>query len=161
MNKTGHQGAALLLYAPVGLLLVTHVDPEVAGLAGAATLALAMLPDIDLKLPFVPHRGPTHTLLFLALVTAATTAAGVHAAPRLPPGPLMSGVVGGSVGVVAIGSHLAADAITPSGVPLLWPVSRHDFTLGLVRASNPLANTLLLTAGAGACLAAASAAGIV
>jgi len=160
MNKTGHQGAALLLYAPVGLLLVTHVDPEVAGLAGVATLALSMLPDIDLTLPLVPHRGPTHTLLFLALVTTATAAAGVHAAPRLPTTLLMSGVVGGTVGVVAIGSHLAADAITPSGVPLLWPVSHHDFTFGLVRASNPLANTLLLVAGAGACLAAASAAGL-
>jgi len=161
MNKTGHQGAALLLYAPVGLLLFTHVDPEVAGVAGAATLALAMLPDIDLKLPLVPHRGPTHTLLFLALVTAATAAAGYHVASHLPTTALVSGAVGGVVGVVAVGSHLAADAVTPSGVPLLWPVSRHDVSLDLVRASNPLANTVLLTLGAGACLAAGNAAGVV
>ncbi|HTH16296.1 MAG TPA: metal-dependent hydrolase [Magnetospirillum sp.] len=104
-------------------------DPQ--ALASAALGAL--LPDIDhpqswagrkLKPISVPlamlvgHRGITHSLIAVVAALLAISAFGTAwmAAP------------------VAIGylSHLAADGLTPSGVPLLWP-SRRRFTLNLCR----------------------------
>ncbi|HYD99937.1 MAG TPA: metal-dependent hydrolase, partial [Alphaproteobacteria bacterium] len=59
----------------------------------------------------VGHRGVTHSLLAIAACVAALWFYGLSAALVAP---------------LAIGylSHLAADALTPSGVPLLWPVKR-------------------------------------
>lgn len=99
----------------------------------AAAALGALLPDIDhpnswagrkMRVVSVPlalvlgHRGITHSLLAVAgaLAVLAVMGVGWIAAP------------------VAIGylSHLAADGLTPSGVPLLWP-SRRRFTLNLCR----------------------------
>ena len=52
MYKTGHWGASLLLYAPVGYALA-GVRPAFAVVGGAVVLALARLPDIDHRLPLV------------------------------------------------------------------------------------------------------------
>lgn len=102
---------------------------EPAGLAAA--LLGSLLPDIDhpkswagRKLPFVSiplamvvgHRGVTHSAIAVlaCLVLLGMFGPAWQAAP------------------VAVGylSHLAADACTPSGVPLLWP-ARRRFTLNL------------------------------
>ena len=58
MYKTGHYGAALLVYAPVGYLLLA-VDPALAVVGGAGAVALSRLPDYDLRVPFLDHRGVT------------------------------------------------------------------------------------------------------
>lgn len=68
MHPTGHQGVALLVYAPIAYLLLIE-NAFVLAIGGLVVmLGLAMLPDIDMRLPGVPHRGPTHTLLFSLLV---------------------------------------------------------------------------------------------
>lgn len=150
--RTGHYGAALLAYAPVGLLLYP-LSPAAAVVGGAGVLALSRVPDYDLRVPLLSHRGPTHTLLFLALVAGALAAAGwvlgAQAGVALEDR-LSLAALGALVGVVGIGSHLLADALTPSGVPLLWPVSSRDYSLHLVGASNPVANWGLLALGVGA-----------
>lgn len=108
---------------------LTHpITPE-AGLmiVGCAVIG-SILPDIDksntpirklLGLPghlllfWIPHRGPTHSLVALVIV-------GLIAA-QIDPG----------VGVVtacAYGTHLASDALTRAGIPLLWPFN-HTFHL--------------------------------
>lgn len=104
--------------------LVSH-DPRAAVLV----LAGALLPDIDhpqswlgRRLPFLSrpiaaifgHRGITHSLLAVAL--------GVW---------LLGSESGGVwISALAVGylSHLAADGLTPQGVPLLWP-NHHRFSL--------------------------------
>jgi len=53
----------------------------------------------------------------------------------------------GFVGAFGVGTHLLADALTPSGVPLFWPLSRRRVSLGLVQADNRLANWGLLGLG--------------
>ncbi len=94
------------------------------GLAAAA--AGALLPDIDhpsswlgrrvwvVSKPLsrlIGHRGLTHSLLAVA--------GGLMLLDALRPGRMLAGLVE----PLAVGylSHLAMDALTPAGVPLLWP----------------------------------------
>lgn len=151
MYRTGHYGAALLVYAPVGYLLVLVGRDDLAVLGGAGVLALARLPDYDLRVPLVRHRGPTHTVLFGLLVGAALGAGGwLVGVRRGAAAGLELGLLGVAVGVLAVGSHLLADALTPAGVRPFWPVSSRRYSLGLARADNPLANYGLLALGVGA-----------
>ncbi|MCR6629565.1 MAG: metal-dependent hydrolase [Magnetospirillum sp.] len=102
-------------------------DPQ----ALAAAALGSLLPDIDhpqswagrklrpISVPLsllVGHRGITHSALAVLACLGALMVMGTGwmAAPV----------------VVGYLSHLAADALTPSGVPLLWP-SRRRFTLNL------------------------------
>ena len=55
MYKTGHYGAALFVYAPVGFVLLS-VDPALAVLGGVGSAALSRLPDYDQRVPLVDHR---------------------------------------------------------------------------------------------------------
>lgn len=97
----------------------------------AAALLGSLLPDIDhpqswagrkmrvISVPLslvVGHRGITHSLLAVAgaIALLAIMGTGWMAAPV----------------VIGYLSHLMADALTPSGVPLLWP-SKRRFTLNL------------------------------
>lgn len=146
MRQTGHYGAALLVYAPVGFALLA-VDPLLAFAGGAGVLALATLPDFDLRVPLVPHRGPTHTVLFVALVAGLLGAAGWYAADAAGFDPAVLALFGFGVGVLGVGSHLLADALTPMGVTPFWPLSGRNYTLGLTHADNPVANWLLLALG--------------
>jgi inner membrane protein len=147
--KTGHYGAALLVYAPVGYLLVS-VDPALAAAGGLGSVALARIPDYDLRVPFLDHRGVTHTLLFAGVVAAALGGAAYLSAGILGADRARTAGLGVVVAVVAVGSHLLADALTPSGVPLLWPLTSERYSVPLARASNPVANYGLLALGIGA-----------
>lgn len=128
MMAGSHMVVGAALWA-VTAKLAGHPPAEPQALA-AATLG-ALLPDIDhpqswagrkLRVVSVPlalvfgHRGITHSLLAVAGAIALLAVMGT----------------GGMAAPVAIGylSHLLADALTPSGVPLLWP-SRRRFTLNL------------------------------
>ncbi|WP_254833122.1 metal-dependent hydrolase [Haloglomus salinum] len=146
----GHYGMALLVYAPVGYILV-QADPFLAFVGGAGVLALATLPDVDMDLPLVPHRGPTHSLLFLALVAGALGAVGyaVGQGSWQPlGGPTRAAVFGAGIGVLGVGSHLFADMLTPAGVNLFWPLPADSFTFDIARADNTVANYALLGLGA-------------
>jgi inner membrane protein len=150
MYATGHYGAALLVYAPVGFVLL-RVDPTLAFVGVAGVLALATLPDYDLRVPFVKHRGITHTLLFTLAVSALLGAAGWQLGQgsyRPLGGPTRTALFGFGVGLLGLGSHLLADMLTPAGVAALWPLSDHEFTLSVARADNTLANWGLLALGA-------------
>lgn len=140
-------GVALLLFAPLGVWLLTTGYPTLAGITGVSMLWLAMLPDVDQRLPGVPHRGPTHSLLFAALVGAVFGVAfdNLDALLGIPtPGPASE--VGFAVGAVTVLAHLAGDVLTPAGVNFLWPL---DWTvsLGVTRADSTIWNTGLLGLG--------------
>mgnify|MGYP000427530682 FL=1 len=156
MYRTGHYGAALLTYAPVGVALLL-VGFEAAGVVGGVgVLALARLPDYDLRVPFVSHRGPTHTLGFALLVGlvvggALGAIAGARAVGEtgLVPGSqtVAVGAFGFLVGFLAVVSHLLADALTPAGIEPWWPVSSKNYSLRLVGADSTLGNYGLLALG--------------
>lgn len=163
MYRNGHYGAALLVYAPVGTLALAlgFGDSAVAG--GIATVALATAPDLDMRIPGVKHRGVTHTVHFAAAVgillgAVATTAAVTSGAPA---GWIVAaGAFGFTTGAGAIGSHIAADALTPMGIEPLGDDGPH-YSAGVVRAENTLANYALLALGIAAVVAGVSLAGAV
>lgn len=164
VHRDGHLGAALLAFAPVGLALAAADAVGLAAVGAGGAVVLVMLPDYDMRIPLVAHRGVTHTLLFAAVVGLVAGAGagwlGVRTgvAFEAPVDVYGAGVASLSVyaalvATLTVVSHLAADALTPAGVPLFWPVSDDRVSLGVVRADNTLANYGLLVAGALATLA--------
>lgn len=152
MYAIGHYGAALLLYAPACAVLL-RVEPTLALVGGAGVLLLCTLPDCDLRLPFVSHRGVTHTLGFVLLVSGLLGAGGWHlghGSYRPFGGPLASAGFVFGIGLISLGSHVLADLLTPMGVAVLWPVSNRVYTVSLSRADDTLANWGLLAAGTAA-----------
>lgn len=102
---------------------------DIDALALGAAMAGALLPDIDhpsswlgrrlwpVSKPLsllLGHRGLTHSLLAVAGGLALIHAAQPNTAIARLVEPLVVGYL----------SHLAADALTPAGVPLLWPWKR-------------------------------------
>ncbi len=165
MYRDGHYGAALLAYAPVGFLVVALGYPTVALLAGGVALALAMVPDWDMRVPGIEHRGPTHTVGFALLVGVVVGAAGVVFVTAGDPAAVSTdlasltanpatalgvGVLGSLVGFLTVCSHIAADALTPMGVTPFWPLSDRHVSVGVTRASNRVANVVLLGVGVAA-----------
>ena len=151
MYRQGHIGVGLLCYAPAGyaMLVTGRVALAVAGFA--VMIWLAMLPDIDMRLPFVSHRGPTHTLGFAVIVGLACGAVGWFLGNELARfEPRLLGSFGFGLGALAVVAHLVADWLTPMGIAPFWPLSSHRFSLGFARASSTLANGFLFVLGVGA-----------
>jgi inner membrane protein len=147
--RTGHYGVSLLVYAPVGLALVLVGLPGAAVAGGAGVLWLATLPDVDHRIPGVPHRGPTHGLAFAALVGAVLGGAGSLAAgPLGVASPTRVGLFGFGVGAFGVCAHLAGDVLTPSGVPLFWPVGG-SYSLYVTTADSTVWNYGLFALGVG------------
>lgn len=146
MYKYGHFGAALLAYAPLAFVATAIGDRQLVFLGSAVALGLAMLPDVDQRIPGLPHRGPTHTLTFVVVVGVAVGLAG--ALVGMAQGILAAvglAVFGFLVGAGTIGSHLLADMLTPAGVDVRGTGHRRSFHVA--RAANPIANYLLLGLG--------------
>jgi inner membrane protein len=138
-------------HVALGLAAWTAAAPH-CGLPALAPASLALaacgalLPDLDhprswagrrLRPVSVPlsallgHRGFTHSALALALCAVALRLHGIGRGAALP---------------LAIGyaSHLLADAVTPAGLPLFWPLRRR-FALPLCRTGS--VREVLLVAG--------------
>ena len=154
MFKQGHLGVSMLVFGPVGYALVARGAPELAAVTGVVMVWFSMLPDIDHRLPIVEHRGPTHSLLFAALIGGVGWAVGI--AIEAVMGPVVGvplSTVGFGIGALTVVAHLIGDTLTPAGVPYLWPLSGRTVSLSLVGAGNSLANAglfglgLVVTAG--------------
>lgn len=161
MHKSGHLGFALLGWAPIALQLIEAGALGLALAGGVVCLGLTQLPDVDMSVSVLRHRGPTHSITFALAVGAicarafeyleetfvdllgadSPTLALAPAAPVAPFVPDSSVVaVGALAGVVAILAHVAADAVTHAGVEPMWPVCRARYSLNLVNADNALVN---------------------
>lgn len=118
------------------LCSLTHQPPETAGILLAGAAATASLPDVDQHIPRLEHRGPaTHSLwaaglfTWVAIVALALLPLGPELAlpfdlgrVSLAPGDFALPLgLGAGAGVLF---HQLADALTLSGVPLLWPLDR-------------------------------------
>lgn len=148
MHREGHIGVSLLAYSPIAFLTTLAGFQELAFAGGAVAVGLAMVPDLDMRIPFVKHRGPTHTVWFAAgLGTLAAVLGFVAGFSRGALEGLGIGVFAGVVVTVTLGSHLAADALTPMGIQPLQPRSSKKYTLDLFTAANPIANYGLLVVG--------------
>ncbi|RBI60613.1 metal-dependent hydrolase [halophilic archaeon] len=142
MYRPGHYGVALLTYTPIAMLSSAVITTQTVIIGGVITIAVAMLPDIDLRLPFVRHRGITHTVWFagivgvlLAIVVAVTT------------GWFKLAIYLGGVATLSVCSHLLADAVTPMGIRPFEPFWSPRYSLDIVLSENPIANYGLFGAG--------------
>lgn len=148
MYRNGHVGASLLLYAPFGFLLAALVSVEAGAVGALAAASTATIPDLDVRVPFVRHRGITHTVWFALLVGVAFGVVGVALGFRNGvAAALLFGGVGFLFGAGSIVSHLLADALTPMGIRPYAPVRDTEYTLDLFTAANPVANYALLGLG--------------
>jgi inner membrane protein len=153
----GHVGAALFCYAPVGAALSRGGEPTLALVGAAVAVACSTLPDAD-DYDVVPydHRGPTHTVWFVAI--GAAVAAGVGALAGLAVGrPVALAGTAGVAVFVSVGSHLLADVITPMGVRPFYPLSMWHHSVDLTPAKNPRVNTAFLGVGLAVAVAAQAA----
>lgn len=151
MYPPGHVGISALLLAPLGyLLLAASRDREAFGWLGVA-LGATLLPDVDVFLPGVLHRGVTHTLPFAVVLGGAVACLAVASGLVLrEPSSLVGagrGTIGFAVGAGAVLSHMLGDVITPMGIRPLFPVVDAVYTLELVYARNPAANVAFLLVG--------------
>lgn len=148
MYRTGHYGTALLAYAPLGALVLAVGYPVLAYLGGVAMVGLAMLPDYDTQVPFLDHRGVTHTVAFALLVGAGMAAlTGLAVANRGSMATVGVAAFAFLVGTLSVLAHLAADVLTPMGIRPFWPVSGQSYSLEVTRADNTVANYALLALG--------------
>lgn len=147
MHREGHYGVNLAVYAPIAFVLVGLDLLQLALVGGGVMVALAMLPDYDQQIPFVKHRGITHTVWFALSVGAVIGVIGF----LVGDGAVQSlgyGVFGFLVGTLSVVAHLLGDVLTPSGIRPLAPYDDRRVTFDLVKAKNPLANYGLLVFGA-------------
>lgn len=126
----GHTHALIGSCLALGAAIASHADPNHTLLMLAAGGLAALIPDIDhpqapirrklgcighLLFSGLKHRGVTHSLLALVAIGAAA----------LTSLPWLIGVV------VTIGylSHILADMLTVSGLPVFWPYKKDSYHL--------------------------------
>lgn len=83
MNRKGHVGMALLAYAPVAYILLTEGKFAIALLGWLGIHAVEPLPDQDFHLPFLTHRGISHSLVAVLVVGGVLGAVGWLLGDRL------------------------------------------------------------------------------
>lgn len=156
MDRRGHYGLALLLSAPfVAALGLTSTSVATGIPFGVLAVGTSMLPDIDLHLPGIRHRGPTHTILFgvVASVVVGIIALGVVTAFYDPAavGYLSAFAYAFLASLVGIVSHLLGDALTIGsgryGVRPWWPFSNRVLRFGVTRSNSFVWNNGLLGLG--------------
>jgi len=145
MYRWGHVGAALFVYAPVGAALTRAGEPTLAFVGAVVAVVFSTLPDADELLP-IDHRGPTHTVWFVAAVSLLMAVAGALVGIAVDRPLVFAALVGGST-ALSLTSHLLADSITPMGVRPFYPVSMWHHSFDVTPAKNPRANTTMLGVG--------------
>lgn len=160
MYKSGHTGTSLLLYSPLLAAFVAYDKPILGAIGLMVILTCSSLPDLDFKAPVIKHRGYSHSLIGAALISLPiggvvfiaykylnlmSSSIGVSA----PHSPAFIGIYGVGIGFFAILTHYAGDIVTPSGIPILAPVSKKYYSLNWWYAKNPLANGLAFALGIG------------
>ena len=164
MHKDGHTGAALLLTAPLSYWLVTYAGLLWGVLLLVVASGVASLPDIDQKMPFLYHRGFTHTVWFCLAVSivagvgtylvflqgaALSSSLGIDPVKATTQAVPVSLVVFAGA-LLSLLSHLLADALTVGNgtmaVRPFWPMNYKKLRFGLVKSDSSL-NAVLIAAG--------------
>lgn len=144
MHALGHKGVALLLYAPITYFLLSVGRPILAFGGLVIVVTLSMLPDKDMVIALLPHRGPTHTIWFAGLVGAALAGVGLVIQFGLDKIGIVAVAVPVTglfiVGFLSIVYHIIGDAMNPSGVRPYRPVSNRKHALSVTKSSSFIGN---------------------
>lgn len=164
MNRKGHIGLALLVSAPFALLIGLLLNPRWSLIVVGAGLLADRIPDQDQQLPFISHRGITHTATFgiiasfvlaasftaTATITQPSSAFDVGLLENVTNNLLLFAIslLGFALGFIA---HLIGDMLIEAydyAVTPYWPFSSKPVALGWASAeSKPLWNWGLLLLG--------------
>lgn len=166
MYKPGHVGMALIFVAPISFILNIMEMPGIAALCVFSVMMLTTKPDWDLKMPFVKHRGITHTIYsatFVGVLTAVAFTQVNKISERIAFISQMNStnliILGFVIGFISIIAHLMADVITITGIqpfsfgklgkyrPFSFISKDTRYQLQWTRADNPIANFLLIFFG--------------
>lgn len=153
VDVLGHLASVLLATVPVW---VRWRDRPALSFIGLALVA-ALVPDIDMYLPWVTHHGVTHTLLFVGTVALAGAAVAAVAAPkrfaRWSPGEptrathrtlfgfvFAALLLGGSVHLLM---DMLSTAASQRAIHPFWPVAEKPFSVYVIHSfSTPTWNSL-------------------
>ncbi|WP_167599523.1 metal-dependent hydrolase [Halorussus marinus] len=144
MHSQGHKGIALLLYSPITYFLLETGRPIFAIGGLVLVLMLSMVPDKDMVIPLLRHRGPTHTIWFAGVVGAVLAGVGIVIQFGLDQIGIVAVAVPVTglfiVGFLSIVYHIIGDALNPSGVRPYKPISSHKHALGVTKSGSFLGN---------------------
>jgi inner membrane protein len=157
MNRLGHVGITLGIAAPLLAVCLLLGRPVWAALLAVTMVLSEPTPDIDTKLtrilPFVKHRGFTHSIFFIPIVAIAFSGVvtgvwlGVPLLNTIYPLEFEYIVVVGAGATVGTSSHFIGDIITTRGLRPFEPVSSQKIAAGWTTANNAGANAVLLATG--------------
>lgn len=147
MRPLGHAGIMLIVYAPIAYVLLVSGKEKAMGTGLIVAVLLTLSPDIDMWLPFVAHRGITHSLVAAVCLGVGVGVAGWMSSLWSPGDGGERAALGFLVGSLSILSHLLGDVITPMGVKPFLPLNQTSYTADLVSAFSPEANRGLFILG--------------
>lgn len=147
MFPAGHFGLVLLVYAPVTYALVVRNRERAVTPGVLFALALTFVPDFDVFVPGLVHRGVSHTLVAVVLFSAISAVVWASVGPRFVGDRRWRAGFGALAAAVGVGGHLLGDVVTPMGVRPFLPLDATAYTLSLVPARNVTANLVVLFAG--------------
>lgn len=149
MKGLGHYGTAMLLYSPI-LFIFTTQGFILIGLTGLFTVfILSRIPDVDYYIPFITHRGVTHTVWFAILIGFLVSIpfdsmGSIYMFDERISYRLIVFVHG----LFSIITHLIGDSLTPTGVRPFMPFKMTNYSLALVKSNDYIWNIVFLIIGA-------------
>jgi inner membrane protein len=108
-------------------------------------LDVVLFPLLDTARELAWHRGPSHSLLVMALGTWGLS----RVLPKLWKREKISQAEAGGLVAAAWGSHLLVDCLTVEGAALFWPISRQQVSFNLLHPSDFLVAIPLVAAVVG------------
>lgn len=165
MYRKGHIGINMMLFAPI-LFIMIILEFVILGIIGLISVSyFASLPDIDLKIKRLKHRGFTHTISFAVLIGLIVFMIGLFVSNIF----MALGIINTSlfnlifisiysfyIGFFIVMGHIAGDIITPTGVrifekpkyiPNSYIFSDKNYTLFSIPAKSNIANFVFLFLG--------------
>lgn len=152
MNRKGHIGLALLVSAPFALLVGLLLNPRWSLIVVGTALLADRIPDTDQRLPFISHRGITHTVTFgivasfvlaasfttTATITQSSSAFGVGILENITTNLVLFAI--SLLGfVLGFAAHLIGDMLIEAydyAVTPYWPFSSKPVALGWASAES-------------------------
>ena len=162
MHRRGHYGLALLVFSPLAFLLNVIHASEAALMGILIVVGVAPIPDIDLHIPFISHRGITHTVWFViaasTIATAVTWAAAIQGTQAVhgtlstasAPNFVLPALGVGFLVALGLITHLIGDMMTPMGIKPFIPVNDTKYAWKLTMSGDSTTNNVLFVAGLGA-----------
>lgn len=161
MHSQGHFGVSMVLCAPVLFVSIISEMYVVGVLVCGLMLMFSSTPDIDLKIPWVSHRGFTHTVHFAILFggfmsivsfVALTSIKELFVIEYIIQLSVLSSIVQISsvifIGsVLGVMSHLFGDILTPTGVHFFSRSNNFGYSLNVCNASSKVGNNSIVKLG--------------